>query len=236
LIIIGLFTSMVLLPIISGQISIWLAADENAVNVLTIEEILSSESNDQRLFGFEPGEQFVVVLDYDDVFLGQTGGKPYWGLGFEEYGDLLGPDADASYRVREQLQLYFSLLSYDPAPGSLLTIDVRVVNDTDAGRAVPQWALPKAGNKNLSLGNGLGYRWAVPLTSGDGQQEISALHGTDISWALMPLLSVPLGIAISSWGIWRWVKNGGFEYWRTGIDPSGNWEEWEHDEIDYDEM
>ncbi|HJN56321.1 MAG TPA: hypothetical protein QF646_08065 [Candidatus Poseidoniales archaeon] len=216
LICLALLSSLVVIPITSGLIMVNLAVDEKDQHVWTIEELLGLTPADGKLFGYTAGEEFSVFINYDEIYRRQTGGTVYHALGFEEEAKLFGNEVDggAPYKIREQIQLYFSLLEVDLQPGAAALVHVKVVNNT-ALQPVPQWAAGNAGSKNESLGSGFGYRWVVP--EGDIEEPTVEVFGKDFEWDWMPLLLVPLALGLSGFGLYRWIRAGGWTAWRLGI-------------------
>ncbi len=216
LICLSMLSSLVVIPITSGLVMVNLAVDEGEQHVWTIEELLGLTPAEGKLFGYTAGEEFSVFITYDEVYRRQTGGTVFHALGFENEDKLFGNEVDggAPYEIREQIQLYFSLLEVDLEPGAAALIHVRVVNNT-ALQPVPHWATGKAGTKNESLGADLGYRWVVQ--EGNVDDPTVELFGKDFNWDWMPLLLIPLALGLSGIGLYRWIRAGGWTAWRLGI-------------------
>ncbi len=212
----ALLSSMVVIPITSGLVVVKLAVDENDQHVWTVEELLGLTPSDGKLFGYTAGEEFSVFVNFDEVYRRQTGGTVYHALGFEDEAKLFGNEVDggAPYKIREQIQLYFSLLEVDLQPGSAALIHVRVVNNT-ALQPVPHWATGNEGTRNESLGGEFGYRWVVP--QGNIDNPTVEIFGTDLKWDWAPLMLVPLALSLSGFGLYRWIRAGGWTAWRLGI-------------------
>ena len=216
LIILSVLSSMVVLPIISGHVSLYLAADEDDQNTWTIEELLGLQHTEGKLFGYSPGEAFDIIIKFDEIYQRQFGGNIYSGLGFEEQKELFAAEADggAEYKIKEQIQLYFSLYEAEIGLGGAAIINVKVVNNS-AGNPVPQWATEEGNNVNQSLGSGFGYRWVVPI--GDEMSPTVRVIGIDYSYTTLPLILVPIGLGFIGFGISRWLKSGGWQAWRMGV-------------------
>ena len=116
-----------------------------------------------------------------------------YGLGFENYRELIENEIDSSKHGRMILQLYFSMLEIDPSKGSGVMLNITLVNDSAINQIVPDFATLKNGNKVfIKEGN---PRWVVP-------EESITIIGEKVSWRLYPLLGLLPSLGLLSYGIY----------------------------------
>jgi len=209
----GMISSFTIIPLISGPVAMATSVDESDPNVFTIDDIAAMQEREGTFLGeLTAGTEFQVYIPYDAVYRAKDvngHGDWHYGLGFESSAETLSDPVESSSRGREYVQLYFSLTSLDPTPGSALILNVKLVNITTSdgeSRVVPQWADPtEEGNQFWVKDDTFGGRWVIPPTDVNGDKAIE-LVGVKYSWQHYPLLASLLGFILAGVGLFQWSR------------------------------
>jgi len=177
---------------------------DSSPNLYSVPDLISMQTQKGSFIGdLLPEDNFNLWIDNSYIFtnsLNNNTNEPQsiFGLGFENYEDIIESEVDSSKHGRMILQLYFSILEIDPSEGSGIIINITLVNDTSTNQIVPDFALQSSGNKVfLNEGN---PRWVVP-------QDSISIIGIQVSWKLYPLLGLLPSIGLLSYGIYTEMKN-----------------------------
>jgi len=175
---------------------------------LMTNELAELDERDGTFLGDDlvAGTEFQVWITYKQAYTRKNPitGDPIWGLGFEKNADALS-DTSTGRRGKEFVQLYFSMLSVDPAPGQGVLINVKLINYTDANgisRTVPQWADPGDPHSQfIAIDEEFGGRWLVWANEDDGSETIE-VYGIPFKWRLYPLIATAIGLILGGVGFW----------------------------------
>jgi|GEM_PF-452561 len=208
----SLMTTLFILPLISGPMAMGAAADVDDPSVYSIDELAAMDEREGTFLGDDllAGNEFQVWVSYKQVYTRKNPatGEPIWGLGFEKSTDSLS-DTSTGRRGKEFVQLYFSMLAVNPAPGQGVLINVKLINYTDVNgisRTVPQWADPNAANAEfVQIDEEFGGRWLVWANEGDGGDTIK-VFGIPFQWRLYPLIATAIGLLLGGVGFWMSFK------------------------------
>ena len=204
LLIFTLIFPILIAPIISYvQIGQSQNTDSNP-NTYSVADLISMQTQQGAFIGdLTPDENFNLWIDNTFVFknnLKNNSDKQQmvYGLGFENYEELIENEMDSSKHGRMILQLYFSMLEIDPSKGTGVMLNITLVNDTAINQIVPDFATFNNGNKVfIKEGN---PRWVVP-------QESITIIGEKISWRLYPLLGLLPAVGLLSYGIYSEIAS-----------------------------
>jgi len=204
----SLMTTMFILPVISGPMAMGVAANVDEPSVYSIDELAGLDERDGTFLGDDlvAGTEFQVWITYKQAYTRKNPdtGDPIWGLGFEKNVDALS-DTSTGRRGKEFVQLYFSMLSVDPAPGQGVLINVKLINYTNANgisRTVPQWADPGDPHSQfIAIDEDFGGRWLVWANEDDGSETIE-VYGIPYKWRLYPLIATAIGLILGGVGFW----------------------------------
>ena len=235
----GMISSFTIIPVISGPVAMMTAVDENDPDVWTIDELAALQEREGTFLGeLTAGTEFQVYIEYDVVYKAKDingNGDWHYGFGFESSAETLGDPVESSSRGREYVQLYFSLTSVDPTPGSAIIINVKLVNTTTSdgeSRVVPQWAVPGDENNQFWVKDEvLGGRWVIPEKDINGDTNVE-LVGVKYSWQNYPLIMSFIGIILAGIGIWQWTRSN-----RSSRRPKKKQveEDFDYDDDDFDD-
>ncbi len=204
----SLMTTMFILPLISGPMTMGITANVDEPSVYSIDELAELDERDGTFLGDDlvAGTEFQIWITYKQAYTRKNPitGDPIWGLGFEKNADALS-DTSTGRRGKEFVQLYFSMLSVDPAPGQGVLINVKLINYTDANgisRTVPQWADPGDPHSQfIAIDEEFGGRWLVWANEDDGSETIE-VYGIPFKWRLYPLIATAIGLILGGVGFW----------------------------------
>ncbi|MBC8437825.1 MAG: hypothetical protein H8D82_00985, partial [Euryarchaeota archaeon] len=211
----GMISSFTIIPLISGPVAMAMSVDESDPNVFTIDDIAAMQEREGTFLGeLTAGTEFQVYIPYETVYRAKDingNGDWHYGLGFESSAETLSDPVESSPRGREYVQLYFSLTSLDPTPGSALILNVKLVNITTSegeSKIVPQWADPTdEGNQFWVKDDTFGGRWVIPPTDVNGDSTVE-LVGVQYTWQYHPLIASLVGLIIAGVGIFQWTRSG----------------------------
>ena len=176
---------------------------DSSPNLYSVSDLIGMQTQKGSFIGdLLPEDNFNLWIDNSYIFsnsLKNNTNEPQnvYGLGFENYEDIIASDMDSSKHGRMILQLYFSILEINPSEGSGILINITLVNDTMTNQIVPDFALKSSGNMVfLNEGN---PRWVVP-------QEAITIIGTQVNWKFYPLLGLLPSVGLLSYGIYHEIK------------------------------
>ena len=172
-------------------------------NLYSVPDLIGMQTQKSSFIGDLVAEDnFLLWVDNSYIFTNSLKNNTneqqnVFGLGFENYEDIIENELESSKHGRMILQLYFSILEIDPSEGSGILINITLVNDTTTNQIVPSFATQKDGNKVFI--NEDNPRWVVP-------QDAITVIGEKVSWRLYPLLGLLPAIGLLSYGIYAEIK------------------------------
>ena len=204
LLIFSLIIPILIAPIISYiQVEQYQDTDSDP-RTYSIADLINMQTQHGSFIGdLTPEDNFNLWIDNTYIFKNNlknnTGEQQIvYGLGFENYEELIENEIDSSKHGRMILQLYFSMLEIDPSKGTGVMLNITLVNDTAINQVVPNFATFNNGNKVFITDEN--PRWVVP-------QESITIIGKKISWRLYPLLGLLPALGLLSYGIYSEIAN-----------------------------